>query len=72
MWFEKKKGLANEFQESLKLAYHYLDITQVRHDVPDLKKYYRHISKGAWPFSTRDHGWPISGKKKRRRTNLFI
>lgn len=22
--------------------------------------YYRHISKGAWPFSTRDHGWPIS------------
>ncbi len=25
-----------------------------------LSKYYRHISKGAWPFSTRDHGWPIS------------
>ena len=21
---------------------------------------YRHISSGAWPFSTRDHGWPIS------------
>ena len=21
---------------------------------------YRHISTGAWPFSTRDHGWPIS------------
>ena len=21
---------------------------------------YRHISAGAWPFSTRDHGWPIS------------
>lgn len=20
----------------------------------------RHVSKGAWPFSTRDHGWPIS------------
>lgn len=25
-----------------------------------LSEYYRHISKGAWPFSTRDHGWPIS------------
>ena len=25
-----------------------------------LEEYYRHISKGAWPFSTRDHGWPIS------------
>jgi hypothetical protein len=25
-----------------------------------LGEFYRHISKGAWPFSTRDHGWPIS------------
>lgn len=25
-----------------------------------LTRYYRHISEGAWPFSTRDHGWPIS------------
>ncbi len=25
-----------------------------------LSEYYRHISKGAWPFSSRDHGWPIS------------
>ncbi len=25
-----------------------------------LSRYYRHISKGAWPFSSRDHGWPIS------------
>lgn len=25
-----------------------------------LARYYRHISVGAWPFSTRDHGWPIS------------
>lgn len=26
----------------------------------DLSFWYRHISKGAWPFSTADHGWPIS------------
>lgn len=25
-----------------------------------LTRYYRHRSVGAWPFSTRDHGWPIS------------
>jgi squalene/oxidosqualene cyclase-like protein len=24
------------------------------------KKYYRHVSKGGWPFSTSAHGWPIS------------
>ncbi len=34
---------------------------QVIEDCPgDLSKWYRHISKGAWPFSTRDHGWPIA------------
>ncbi|CAI9099026.1 OLC1v1035780C1 [Oldenlandia corymbosa var. corymbosa] len=26
----------------------------------DLKSWYRHISKGAWPFSTADNGWPVS------------
>ncbi|GKY94922.1 hypothetical protein MPSEU_000457100 [Mayamaea pseudoterrestris] len=24
------------------------------------KKYYRHVSKGGWPFSTSAHGWPIA------------
>ena len=24
------------------------------------EKWYRHVSKGAWPFSSRDHGWPIA------------
>ncbi|KAL0742764.1 hypothetical protein Bca4012_084277 [Brassica carinata] len=34
---------------------------QVLEDCPeDLSYWYRHISKGAWPFSTADHGWPIS------------
>ena len=23
-------------------------------------KYFRHVSKGGWPFSTSAHGWPIS------------
>lgn len=25
-----------------------------------MSEFYRHISLGAWPFSTQDHGWPIS------------
>lgn len=36
-------------------------LRQVIQEVPEpLERYYRHVSKGAWPFSTRDHGWPIS------------
>ena len=53
-------GLIDQFRECLTNAYHFLDVCQVREDVPQNDKYYRHISKGAWPFSTRDHGWPIS------------
>lgn len=35
--------------------------SQVRIEAMEpLPEYYRHISKGAWPFSTQDHGWPIS------------
>lgn len=53
-------GMVDRAQAVLQRAYHYIDITQVREDVPNKEKYYRHQSKGAWPFSTRDHGWPIS------------
>eukprot|EP00899_Mesostigma_viride_P028010 jgi/Mesvir1/8394/Mv12638-RA.1 len=39
----------------------YIDKAQVRENSPgDMNYFYRHISKGAWPFSNRDHGWPIS------------
>lgn len=48
------------FLKTLELAHHYVDISQVRVDVRDRERYYRHASKGAWPFSTRDHGWPIA------------
>jgi cycloartenol synthase len=54
-------GLAKEFTSCLEAAGRYIENTQVIEEAqPPLKKYYRHISKGAWPFSTRDHGWPIS------------
>jgi len=53
-------GLGYEFESVLRKGHDYLDIAQVREDMPNNQRFYRHISKGAWPFSTRDHGWPIS------------
>jgi squalene/oxidosqualene cyclase-like protein len=53
-------GVAKAVPECVRLAYDYMEVTQVPEDVDEKEKYYRHISKGAWPFSTRDHGWPIS------------
>ncbi|KAG4924836.1 hypothetical protein JHK87_050376 [Glycine soja] len=39
----------------------YLEHKNVLEDCPgDLNKWYGHISKGAWPFSTTNHGWLIS------------
>ncbi|OMO87702.1 Prenyltransferase/squalene oxidase [Corchorus olitorius] len=54
-------NLAEEYGPTLRKANEYIRNTQVREDCPgDLNFWYRHISKGAWPFSTADHGWPIS------------
>ncbi|ACO68908.1 predicted protein [Micromonas commoda] len=54
-------GLATEYTDCLIAAHRYLDVSQVQADCPgELTRWHRHISKGAWPFSTRDHGWPIS------------
>ncbi|EFA81207.1 cycloartenol synthase [Heterostelium album PN500] len=53
-----ESGISHQFPEAMRMANHYLDITQVPDNAPD--GYFRHISKGAWPFSTVDHGWPIS------------
>jgi squalene/oxidosqualene cyclase-like protein len=52
--------LLPEFEASIKKAYEYVDISQVRENAENGDVYYRHISKGAWPFSSKDHGWPIS------------
>jgi cycloartenol synthase len=47
--------------DCLRKAHAYIEAAQVvqEADAP-LDRHYRHISKGAWPFSSRDHGWPIS------------
>ena len=53
-------GRTDQIRSTVERAYRYLDDNQVREDVPKKEKYFRHASKGGWPFSTRDHGWPIS------------
>jgi cycloartenol synthase len=54
------RELAEPFTETLSLAHSYVEVSQVRVNVINRERYYRHQSKGAWPFSTVDHGWPIS------------
>ena len=53
-------GLVGEFKDVISNVYDYLDVTQVKEEVPTPNRHYRHVSVGAWPFSSRDHGWPIS------------
>jgi len=55
-------GLHNEegFRESVVKILEFLDVTQLKRNVPDHDQVYRHISKGAWPFSTRDCGWIVA------------
>ncbi|CAI9099018.1 OLC1v1035767C2 [Oldenlandia corymbosa var. corymbosa] len=54
-------NLNEEYLPTIKKAHTFIKSSQVLDDCPgDLSFWYRHISKGAWPFSTADHGWPIS------------
>ncbi|KAL3533223.1 hypothetical protein ACH5RR_006744 [Cinchona calisaya] len=54
-------NLNEEYGPTLSKAHTYIKNSQVLDDCPgDLDFWFRHISKGAWPFSTADHGWPIS------------
>ncbi|KAF8057901.1 GgCAS1 [Scenedesmus sp. PABB004] len=54
-------GLPDVAGAALAKAHAYIEASQVVTEAEaPLGKFYRHISKGAWPFSTRDHGWPIS------------
>ncbi len=49
-----------EAEDVLAKAYTYLRDNQILEDVPDRERYFRHASRGGWPFSTRAHGWPIT------------
>lgn len=48
------------FPDCARKIYTYLNRTQIADDTPNGEYFFRHISKGGWPFSTAAHGWPIS------------
>jgi len=55
-------GLAKEPEnkESLNMALGWLDICQIRENPKHYKTAYRHRTKGAWPFSTKEQGYTVS------------
>ncbi|KAL6746722.1 cycloartenol synthase [Haematococcus lacustris] len=54
-------GLLDCSANCLRSAHTFITNSQVVEEAQaPLSAFYRHVSLGAWPFSTRDHGWPIS------------
>ncbi|RJO70424.1 MAG: squalene--hopene cyclase [Myxococcales bacterium] len=53
-------GQTDVCREALSKAHAFIDDNQIREDPPDRERHYRHASIGGWPFSDREHGWPIS------------
>ncbi|MCD6499655.1 MAG: squalene--hopene cyclase [Deltaproteobacteria bacterium] len=48
------------YRPSLEAAHRFIESNQIVKNVPQHERFYRHPSKGGWPFSNRAHGWPIS------------
>ncbi|MDJ0513888.1 MAG: terpene cyclase/mutase family protein [Methyloceanibacter sp.] len=53
-------GRMAEARDTVHRAHGYIDRNQVLEDTPHRARYFRDPSKGGWPFSDRNHGWPIS------------
>ncbi|KIK73942.1 hypothetical protein PAXRUDRAFT_836113, partial [Paxillus rubicundulus Ve08.2h10] len=55
-------GLAEDEdnKESLERALGWLDVCQIRENPKHYESAYRHRTKGAWPFSTKEHGYLVS------------
>uniref|UniRef100_A0A7N0VMZ7 Squalene cyclase C-terminal domain-containing protein n=1 Tax=Kalanchoe fedtschenkoi TaxID=63787 RepID=A0A7N0VMZ7_KALFE len=54
-------GMTDEIGETLAKGHDFLKKSQVRSNPSgDFRRMQRHISKGAWAFSDRDHGWQVS------------
>jgi lanosterol synthase len=57
-----ESGLAEEEEnkEACVKALEWLDSTQIRKDPLHYESAYRHTTKGAWPFSTKEQGYTVS------------
>jgi 2,3-oxidosqualene cyclase len=53
-------GQADAARATLRRAARFIEANQVLASSNEFERYFRHPSRGGWPFSTRDHGWPIS------------
>ena len=53
-------SFVDDYKDSLQLAHGYIRDNQITEDVPQKEKYFRHACVGGWPFSDRDHGWPVT------------
>lgn len=53
-------GQVDERREMIEGAWSFIEANQVLEEVPERETYFRERSTGGWPFSNRDHGWPIS------------
>jgi squalene/oxidosqualene cyclase-like protein len=47
-------------KQVLNRAYGFVRDNQIVDELPQKERYFRHGSKGGWPFSNRPHGWPIT------------
>ncbi|KAK1269673.1 Cycloartenol synthase [Acorus gramineus] len=65
--------LSEEYGSVLEKAHNYIKNSQVLNDCPgDLSHWYRHISKGAWPFSTESVGEPLNAERFYDAVNVLL
>ncbi len=53
-------NMQQHFPETAQKALRYVQQSQIKEEVRHHKKFFRHDSVGGWPFSTLEHGWPIT------------
>jgi squalene/oxidosqualene cyclase-like protein len=53
-------GGAADHAGALQAAHGFIKRQQLEDDLPRRERFFRHASRGGWPFSDRAHGWPIS------------
>ena len=50
----------DEYRDTLVRAYEFIRDNQITAELPRAKKFHRQNRAGAWPFSDRDQGWPVT------------
>lgn len=56
----QEAGIENKFPELTKKYHHFIDVQQIQENHFKYDEFYRDSTIGAWPFSTKAHGWTIT------------